>query len=286
MSRIALLAGTGRLPSIWLKEAQRAGAEVVAYHLTAPEKIELPETVARSGLAKPDLSAAELVREVNPASLGELLSQLEADDISQAVMLGKIEKARLFQEQYFDAEMKKLLASLPDWQDETILKGFLKCLQERGIELLPQDTFLDEVFFEPGWQVGPFIESPEDKLEQELKEGLKLAQKLADFEVGQSLLLASGTVLAVEAVEGTDAAIKRAGKLLAGSESAGLQLAKASRPRQDFRLDIPTVGPETLETFKTAGGDNLVLEARGVLVLEKERFLELAAELKLGVLAI
>lgn len=126
--------------------------------------------------------------------------------------------------------------------------------------------------------------SSSEKLKQKLEWGLELAKQLSGMEIGQSIMFKSGTVLAVEAVEGTDAAICRAGEL-AGTDGSGFFMAKASRPGQDFRLDIPAVGPETLSCLKDAGGRALAVEAGRVLVLEQEKITEMAAEWGIAIYA-
>ena len=393
MARIGLLAGSGKLPEIWLEEALQAGEEVVAYHINPQindsgkssesgesgetgelgeseelgesrefresgesaesrenresrevwESRESGEQRGKSGGFdssdssyrsdrfeenenkddnRPDLSQALRVREIGAGRLGELIEGLKDDNIKKIIMLGKIEKSRVFQPAELDREMQQLLAGLDDLQDETILKAIARRLGQEGFELLPQNSYLDNIFLDEGWLVEPFSSgtvkledlsgefyksTPEaaydeasrivseraakssgsdgsERLKQQLEWGLELAKKLSGLEIGQTIMFKSGTVLAVEAVEGTDAAICRAGEL-AGTDGSGFFMAKASRPGQDFRLDIPAVGPETLKGLKEAGGRALVVEAGRVLVLEQEKMAELAAEWGIAIYA-
>lgn len=304
MARIGLLAGAGKLPGIWLKEATARGEEVVAYQISGKAEKdgkagikEAAEVLNRLG--RSDLSPALRVREINPGNLGGLISWLEEDDIDKIIMLGKIEKTRVFQGENLDPEMQSLLAGLPDFQDETILQALCQRLTGEGFAVLPQTTYLENIFLKPGWLSGPF---PKDKsetaggsggsdwsfrLRQELEWGLELARQLSDLEIGQSVMVKSGTVLAVEAVEGTDAALERAGRLAGSADpgGSGFFMAKASRPGQDFRIDIPAVGPATIKELNRAGGEALVVEAGRVLVLQQQKFAGLARRFGISVYA-
>ena len=346
MARIGLLAGAGKLPGIWLNEAAARGAEVVAYQIKGmfnrgkrqvgfeeSNKIESQSgPVEYNSLGRPDLRQALKVREINPGNLGRLISWLKEDKVDEVIMLGKIEKSRVFQEKNLDQEMKSLLADLPDLQDETILQALCQRLLREGFTVLPQISYLENIFLEPGWLTEPCSKADggaqhgnlpgqlskpfsgqiprafsekytghcseaeggdgegteqHSRLRQEMEWGLKLARKLSDLEIGQSIMFKDGTVLAVEAVEGTDAALERAGRLVGagGFGEPGFFMAKASRSAQDFRLDIPAVGPATIKKLNRAGGRALVVEAGGVLVLQQESFASLAREFGIAVYA-
>jgi len=256
VDKTALIAGGGRLPEIWMQRALEAGRRVTVYEISGEE----------TGQFDP----AEKVREIDLGRLRSLIDLLKQDDIDEVIMLGKVRKERLYGDLDLDAAMQKLLAGLPDYQDETILAGIASALEEAGFKILPQDVYLQERNFEPGLLAGPAERAGE--LEDDFRQGLSLARKMADLEIGQTVLLKEGTVLAVEAVEGTDAAIKRAGDL-AGPDAV---MAKASRPDQDDRLDIPAIGPRTVRLLAEIKAAGLVLEAGGVFLLEEEKCLQIA----------
>ena len=254
MSKTALIAGGGSLPGLWLERAREAGRRVFVYKIARENTL--------------PLNKAEKIRSVSPGKLGELIARLENDGIEEIIMLGKVHKDRLYDNMELDKQMKTLLAELPDHQDETILKGIAAALERAGFNILPQDLYLEDSTLESGTLYMP--SHPPRNLQNDFQDGLGLAKKMAELEIGQTVLLKNGTVLAVEAVEGTDKAISRAGELA----GPGVVMAKASRPEQDDRLDIPAVGPQTAARLAAIEAAGLVIEAGGVLVLEQEKMLE------------
>ncbi|SDL16083.1 LpxI family protein [Halarsenatibacter silvermanii] len=256
MTRTALIAGGDKLPEIWLERAQKAGLEVVAYRIHQE--------------ATPPLEKAERVRDIELGRLGDLLDLMDEDNIEDVIMLGKVYKERLYEDIELDEEMQLLLAGLPDYEDETILEGIAGKLEDYGYRLLPQDLYMD--FERPKIGLLAGDESQHEGLEKDFARGMELAQRMAGLEIGQTVLLRDGAVLAVEAAEGTDKTIKRAGRL----GGAGAIMAKAARPEQDDRLDIPAVGPKTIELLAEIEAAGLVIEAGGVMIIEKEEFLRKA----------
>ena len=263
MTKTALIAGGGSLPDIWLERAQEAGRRVFVY------KISEEDTQVLQG--------ADKIRSISLGKLGDLIARMEEDGIEDIIMLGKVHKDKLYDNIELDGKMKALLAELPDYQDETILKGIAFSLKKAGFNILPQDIYLDTSRLEPGTLYMP--DDLDGEFQDDFQISLELARKMAELEIGQTVLVKDGTVLAVEAVEGTDEAIRRAGNL----GGPGAVMAKASRPEQDDRLDRPTVGPRTLNELAKIDAAGLVIESRGVFVLEQEKVVEKAREAGIAV---
>lgn len=253
--RTGLIAGGGNLPEIWLASAQEQGLEVNAYRLVEENPSSLIE--------------AEEIKDVSLANLGRLLELLRDDDIEQVIFLGKVHKERLYNDFQPDEVLANLLESLPDYRDMTILNAINSYFEENGFTVLQQSTFIEELLPSAGHIAGP---EPSPEFKADLHQALHLAKELADFDIGQTLIYKSGQVVAVEALEGTDQTIIRAGKLA----ETGLIMAKAARPDQDLRSDIPAVGPETIEKLKAAGGKALIVEADAVVLIDKARMIKLA----------
>ncbi len=263
MTKTALIAGGGSLPALWLERAREAGRQVYAYKIAEED-------------TRP-LKKAENACSISLGKLGNLIGRLQQDEIEDVIMLGKVHKDKLYDNIELDDKMKALLAGLPDHQDETILKGIAGSLQQAGFNILPQDIYLEESRLEPGTLYMP--DNPRSNLQDDLQQGLNLACRMAELEIGQTVLLKNGTVLAVEAVEGTDETIQRAGRLA----DSGAVMAKASRPEQDDRLDIPVIGPKTINNLAEIEAAGLVIDSKGVLVLEQEQVLEKAREAGIAV---
>lgn len=253
--RTGLIAGGGALPEIWLASAQEQGIEVYAYRLIEENPASLIE--------------AEKIEDVSLADLGRLLELLGNDDIEQVIFLGKVHKDRLYNGFQPDEVLADLLDSLPDYQDMTILNAINSFFEENGFTVLPQSTFIEDMLPPVGHIAGP---EPTAEFKADLHQALHLAKELADFDIGQTLIYKSGQVVAVEALEGTDQTIIRAGQLA----ETGLIMAKAARPDQDLRSDIPAVGPETIVKLEAAGGRALIVEADAVLLIDKAKLIELA----------
>ncbi len=264
--RTGLIAGGGSLPEIWLEAARLKGVEVFAYRLREENPL--------------SLETANQVQDVSLADLGDILDKLKEDKIEQVIFLGKVHKDHLYQDLEPDPELAEMLKSLDDYMDMTILEAINKKFEEEGFEVLPQSSYVEKLLPEAGLLAGP--EPPED-LKIAMQQALRLARELAEFDIGQTLLYKSGQVIAVEALEGTDETIARAGELT--GEEGDLILAKAARPDQDFRSDIPAIGVETLRNLAEAGGQAVIIEAEKVFMLEEKEINELANELGITVMA-
>jgi DUF1009 family protein len=270
METIGLIAGSGDFPLVFAREARRSGVKVVA--------------IALSGIT--DESLANSVDSLYTFRLGQLsepLKVFKSAGIRRAVMAGKVQHASLFGGVLPDLRAAKLLAKLKDKRADTILCALAEEFSREGIELLSSATYLSHLMA----SVGPLsARRPTTQEARDMELGWRAAKALAGFDIGQSVVVSHGAVIAVEAMEGTDATIFRAADLAKSQgKSPSLVLVKVAKPQQDFRFDLPVLGLKTLKTFELTGISAVALEAHKTLLLDKEHFLKKADELKLAVIA-
>lgn len=247
---LALVGGAGALPALMAREARRAGWRVVAFALAAPESL---------------VPHADRVVPCRLGDVAPILAVLGEEGIRHLVLAGRVRKDAVFHDAPLDAAAQDLLAQAADWTDEGLLSAAVAALDAMGIEVLDQRRFLAPWLVPPGRVAGPPLPPA---LEADVARGLALARELARQGVGQTVVLRAGSVAAVEAMEGTDEAIRR-GLALAGR---GAVVVKASAPSHDYRLDVPTVGLDTVACCAAGGAAVLAMEAERVLLLERERF--------------
>lgn len=257
MTKKALIAGWGNLPRIWAEKAQSAGEDFIIL------KIDEEITADFS-----DLEVEEYT--VQLTQLAEILKLLTEHQVEELIWLGKIQKAHLFADFNPDQKLQNLLEQLPDLNDDTILRALALEIINKGINILPQTYLLEDQLAEPGILAG--------KINAELKKDMlfafETAYNLGRFDIGQTALVKDRAVMALEAIEGTDAAIKRAAKY----GGPDLVMAKCSKKEQDIRFDIPTVGLRTLNNLIEVEAKALIIEAEKTFILNKEKFCQKAAE--------
>jgi DUF1009 family protein len=220
--------------------------------------------IAFPRLTDPDLEKSAAVTWLAPGQVGAALDALRQAGVREAAMAGKVPKAGLYRDPKVlqpDAEALALLASLRDRQDDSILGALADFLEERGVRLLPQAELVPELVAGEGplGRTAPTAAQQED-----IDFGVPLAKAVAGLDIGQTVVVKQRAVLAVEAIEGTDAAIRRAGEV-----APGACVVKVAKPRQDPRFDVPVVGPDTLASMLDAKASVLAFEAGGTLVLER-----------------
>ncbi|RQD69531.1 MAG: LpxI family protein [Halanaerobium sp. MSAO_Bac5] len=251
MAKIALLAGWGDIPRLWAERAEAQGKDFMV--------IKIAEEITADFS---DLDCKE--QTINLADFNLLLELLKKDEVKKLILLGKIHKEQLFKNFEADLKLKMLLASLPNFNDDTILKALVDQFEELGIEVLPQHYLLEELLAKRGILAG----NPSAELKKELAYAFKTAYNLGRFDIGQTALVKDRAVMALEAVEGTDEAIKRAAKY----GGPGFVMGKCSKKEQDFRFDIPTVGLNTLELLLEHQAAGLVIEAEKTFMLDQAEF--------------
>lgn len=266
MSKIGLIAGKGLLPEIWAKSARENDKEVYVYQLSEATDNSLERI-------------ADQVSVINIGQLDKLIKTLLADNIKKVVMIGKVEKSLLYQDLPLDDKLKKLLAGLEILNDDSILMGIVNELAREGIEVIPQSTFLEALFPEKGVLTA---HEPDEQLISDMRYGFKLAREIGRLDIGQTVVVKNRAVLAVEAIEGTDQTIKRGGEI----GGKGIVVAKVSKPHQDFRFDIPTVGETTLKNLIATKASGLVVEAGRTFLIDQDNLVKMAEDNGITIMAL
>jgi DUF1009 family protein len=263
---LGLIAGNGRFPFLLLEAARAHGLRVVVAAIkeeTAPEM---------DALAAAD---PENVR-VHWLSLGELSKLIEtfqAEGVTRAVMAGQVKHKQIFSSIRPDWRLAKLLLNLRTRNTDMLLGAVAKVLEDEGITLISSTQFLEPMLAGEGVLTQ---RGPEEAELADIEYGLRIARGIAGVDLGQTVVIAAGACVAVEAMEGTDATIIRAGVLLRSldDEASTLQrrltVVKVAKPQQDMRFDVPVVGVPTVEAMIAAGATCLCVEAGRTLLLDRE----------------
>ncbi|MCX7632078.1 MAG: UDP-2,3-diacylglucosamine diphosphatase LpxI [Turneriella sp.] len=266
-AKLAILAGAGELPLIAARNAHKQGWHFSVYAIAE---------------ATPDarlLAEAREKRSVSAFRLAETLDYLRADQITHLLLLGKLEKRLFLEQRQRDSVAEALYQKSPDRRDDTLFAQFAQEVEQLGITILPQREFLQDCFLKPGV---PTRRQPTPAIWEDIEFGYAISKKLGSLDIGQTAVVFEKMVLAVEAIEGTDAAIRRAGEL---AHRRGGVVAKTAKASQDPRFDLPAVGRQTLDTMAEAGMQALVIEAAQTLVVEPADLIARADELDLIVVA-
>jgi DUF1009 family protein len=270
-----LLAGWGRFPIAFAEKARHLGRSVVC--------------VGIRGEASPEL--AQLVRRfywAGPARIGRVIRLFKREGVEQIVMAGKVHKADLLHQPW------KLFRLMPDWRtlrfwydrrrrdnrDDTLLLALIDEFARDGLRIDSALTLCPELLVRPGILTR---RAPTAREESDIAFGWELAKEMGRLDVGQSVAVKERAVLAVEAIEGTDRAILRAGELC---RAGGFVVVKVAKPQQDMRFDVPTVGRTTIESLRRAGGRVLAIEAGKTIVLDQAQTVELADRYGLTLVAL
>ncbi len=261
MPPIALLAGEGLLPVVIAKALSSGGT---------------PPKVIMIGEASPLLeSFSDSVVHLSAISLKEVLGVLKAGRIDRLVLAGAVPKSLMFKSDSMDRQTFDWISSLPSHDDHSLLGAIVKLLEANGVAVVPYRPLIPESLAPEGFIAGRALLESE---KADLLYGISVAREIVRFSFGQSLAVKNGAVLAVEAMEGTDEMILRAGKIAGGGT-----VVKMMRPDQDERFDLPTVGPQTLESMAKAGLGCLAVEAGRTVILDREAFGKMAAECRIAV---
>jgi DUF1009 family protein len=255
------VAGSGSLPTAFVKRAKELGNEVFVVGVKGITSI---EANAYLPLGK----------------VGTLVKLLEKHHINKIVLLGKFEHKLLFSHLLtLDSLALKILKRAKDRRAQSLIRALMDELEELGFEFIDPKPYLEELLAGKGTlnSLEPSSQAMEDGLF-----GFPIAKEIAQLDVGQTIVVKEGTVVSVEAMEGTQETIYRAGKL-AGK---GCRVIKVARKNQDFRIDVPTVGLDTLEALRHIKADALFLEAGKVYIVDKDKFLKLADKYKISVVGL
>ncbi len=266
MDKIGLIAGYGKLPLSWAKKAKEHDIDVHAFPISeecSTDLIEYTSTVDNLSLTQ----------------LDTLINKLKEYEVEKIIMLGKVNKKLFYEMNNFDQRFIKLFESTDNLEDHSILKKLVEEFDKEGIEVLQQNIFLDDLLISSG-QLNDI--KPADNLLEDMKYAFRKAKQVANLDIGQTVLTKDKAVLAVEAIEGTDQAIKRTGDLV----NEGAVMAKVSKAKHDFRFDIPTVGLDTVKNLISIQANGLVLESDKILLIDREKVIKLANEANLSIMAI
>jgi DUF1009 family protein len=265
MNPLGLIAGNGQFPLLLAQEARRQGRSVVV--------------AAIEGETDPAL--AEVVDSLHWMKLGQIKRTIEIlknAGAHEAVMAGQVKHVSIFDLRHLDSTAVKILATLPNKKTDTILGAVAAAFAKEGIRFLPSTTYLSDRLAPEG----PLTSlRPNGDQKRDIEFGFRTAKAIAGLDLGQTVCVKDQAVLAIEAMEGTDACILRAGAF-----APGFTVAKVAKPRQDVRFDVPVIGMKTLESLRASRAAVLAVEAGKTLLFNKDEFLKGAQEAKIIVIGV
>ncbi|MGB6109536.1 MAG: UDP-2,3-diacylglucosamine diphosphatase LpxI, partial [Acidobacteriaceae bacterium] len=257
-ARLGLIAGNGRFPFLLLDAARAHGTEVIVAAIREETEPEIDTRAARdAGVRVHWFSLGELAR---------LIAMFHAEGVNKAVMAGQVKHKQIFSSIRPDWLLAKLLLSLSSRNTDGLLGAIAKVLQDEGVELISSTTFLEPLLARPGVLTA---RSPNATEQRDIAYGRGVAHALASYDIGQTVVIAAQACVAVEAMEGTDSVITRAGEILRSMAEAGeastlersLAVVKVAKPKQDMRFDVPVIGIGTVTAMQQAGATCLAIEA-------------------------
>jgi DUF1009 family protein len=266
MATIGIIAGAGGFPLLFAAGARRAGHRVVATgHVNSTD---------------PALErAVDAFTWVKLGQFGKIIDALKAGGATQVVMLGGVTKKRFFLDVLPDAVGLQMMARVAIRTDDNLLRAGAAILEEHGLAVIDPTPFLSEALAPEG-VLGR--EQPSEAERADAVYGLELARAIGRLDLGQTVVVKLRCAVAVEALEGTDACIRRGGEL--GGQ--GTVVAKAVKPQQDRRLDLPAIGPRTIATMREAGCRVLAVEAGGTLMMDREELVRQADKARIVVIGL
>jgi len=262
---LGIIAGNGVYPRLLADGARRAGVKkIVAAAFTDETDPALEQHVA-------------LIEWMRVGQLGRLLKFFRGQNIHHAIMAGQIAPKNLFDLRP-DLKALMLLGKLKERNAESVFAAIAGELAKIDVDLLPATTFLEDSLAQPGLIAGPKVST---RQEHDVELGWKAAKEIARLDIGQTIIIKNGTVVAVEALEGTNEAVKRGGTLA----REGAAMVKVSKPNQDMRFDVPVIGVETVRVAAESGVRVIAVEAGKTLLLERDAVIALANSSKISVVA-
>jgi len=266
VSTIGLIAGSGRFPILFAESARRAGHRVVAVGHVRQTLPELEREV-------------DALSWVKLGEFGKVLAQLREGGAERAVMLGGIAKARFFRDAWLDAAGLRVLARVAVRSDDNLLRAIAGWFEEEGVAVVDPTPFLADRLAPEG-VLGKH--APSEAQWSDARYGLELARGIGRLDLGQTVVVKDGVAVAVEALEGTDACVRRGGELARG----GAVVAKAVKPGQDRRFDLPAVGSDTIEVMREVKARVLAVEAGATLVMDREDLVRRADRARIAVVGL
>src|SRR5437763_3588567 len=261
--KLGLIAGNGDFPLLLLDAARAQGAEVVV----AAIKEETSPLIEKRG--------ASAVYWMSLGELGKLIDTFKREGVSTAIMAGQVKHKQIFSGIRPDWRLAKILFSLTTRNTDSLIGAVARVLEDEGIHLISSTSYLEPLLARPGVLTR---RAPDEAEQKNIEYGRQVARHLAQYDIGQTVVIAEAACVAVEAMEGTDATIVRAGEImksLASDSAAGsallsrkLTVIKVAKPNQDMRFDVPVIGARTIETMKEAGATCLAVDAGRCLLLD------------------
>jgi UDP-2,3-diacylglucosamine hydrolase len=254
-SRIGLIAGNGRFPFLVLQGARSLGREVTVVAVKEEAFPELEEAARAAGAA---------IHWVSLGHLGTCIKILKAAGVAEAVMAGQVKHVRIFSGVVPDLTLLSVLTKLRSRNTDALISAVADVLRGEGIELLDSTVFLAPLLAGEGVLTS---RAPDEAEQADIEFGYGMADAIAGLDIGQAIAVKDKAVVAVEAMEGTDEMIARAGQLA----GPGTRVVKVAKPNQDMRFDVPVVGLTTLEVMRSAGATALSIDAGRTLVIDGDR---------------
>ncbi len=279
MTRLGLIAGNGKFPFLVLDAARAQGYDVV---VAAIKEEAFPELESKGAASVHWLSLGELSKHIDT---------FKAEGVTRAVMAGQVKHKQIFSAIKPDWRLAKLLLSLATRNTDSLLGAIAKALADEGIMLENSTALLEPLLAKTGVLSK---RPPSERERRNIEYGRAVARRLAEYDIGQTVVIAEAACVAVEAMEGTDATIERAGELMrslkldegeSSTLSRALTVVKIAKPKQDLRFDVPVIGVKTIETMVRAGASCLAVDAGRCLLLDGEAVTRAADEAGIAVCA-
>ena len=279
--KLGLIAGNGRFPFLLLDAARAQGQQVV---VAAIKEETDPEIEARAA-ADPEIT----VHWLSLGELSRLIETFQRAGVTRAVMAGQVKHKQIFSSIRPDWRLAKLLLNLRTRNTDMLLGAVAKVLGDEGIDLISSTAFLEPLLAKEGSLTA---RAPDEEERRNIDYGLTVAHGLSSFDIGQTVVIGAQACVAVEAMEGTDATIERAGALMRTLEDEAstlqrrLTVIKLPKPKQDMRFDVPVIGLKTLETMLSANATCLAIEAERTLLFDIESLIRCADESGIAIVAL
>ena len=274
--KLGLIAGNGKFPFLVLDAARAQGYDVV---VAAIKEETFPEIESRGATAVHWLSLGEL---------SKLIDTFKQAGVQRAIMAGQVKHKQIFSSIRPDWRMAKLLLSLATRNTDSLLGAVANVLVEEGIALESSTSLLEPLLVKPGVLTR---RAPGEQERKNIEYGRNAARQLAQYDIGQTVVIAESTCVAVEAMEGTDATIERAGQIMrslhgdSSTLSRALTVVKIAKPNQDMRFDVPVIGVKTIDVMRAAGATCLGVDAGKCLLLDGEKVPEAASAVEIAIVA-
>jgi DUF1009 family protein len=281
-AKLGLIAGNGRFPFLLLDAARAHGLAVVVAAIKEETDPEMDERAAHDPLIT--------VHWLSLGELSRLIETFQAEGVTRAVMAGQVRHKQIFSGIRPDWRLAKLLLNLRSRNTDMLLGAIAKVLGDEGIELISSTAYLEPLLAKEGTLTR---RAPTEDEQKDIAYGRIVAQAIATYDLGQTVVIAAQACVAVEAMEGTDATIARAGALLRTTENAedttflsqALTVVKVAKPKQDMRFDVPVIGVATIAAMKVAGATCLCVEAGRTLLFDPEAVIASADAAGIAVVA-